>query len=44
MAIFLNGNEENTTELKTLINKYNKNIKIFETYYKSLNIHEFKMR
>ena len=33
-AIFLNGNEENTTELKTLINKYNKNIKIFETYYK----------
>tara|TARA_B110000114_G_scaffold37993_1_gene39711 strand:- start:1976 stop:2923 length:948 start_codon:yes stop_codon:yes gene_type:complete len=40
-AIFLNGNEENTTELKTLINKYNKNIKIFETYYKSLNIHEF---
>ena len=40
-AIFLNGNEEDTSDLKLLIKKYNKNIKIFETYYKPININKF---
>ena len=37
-VIFLNGNEEDTTDIKMLIKKYNKNIQIFETYYKPINI------
>jgi len=37
-AIFLNGNEEDTTEKIKLIKKYNQNIKIFETYYNAINI------
>ena len=40
-AIFLNGNEEDTSDLKLLIKKYNKNIRIFETYYKPININKF---
>ena len=39
-GIFLNGNEEDTFEFKRLINSYNANIKIFETYYLPTNIEE----
>ena len=37
-AIFLNGNDENVSDLKLLIKKYNPNIKIFETQYIPNNI------
>ena len=37
-AIFLNGNEEETTQQIKLIKKYNKNIEIFETYYNAINV------
>ena len=40
-VVFLNGNEINNSNLKLLIQKYNKNIKIFESYYKPTNISEF---
>ena len=40
-AVFLNGNENNNTDLKLFIKRYNKNIKIFETYYKPTNINKF---
>jgi|TARA_B110001452_G_scaffold114347_1_gene94865 tetraacyldisaccharide 4'-kinase len=40
-AIFLNGNDENTSKLKLEIRKYNKKIEIFETYYRPINIKEF---
>ena len=39
-AIFLNGNEENNTHIKDSIREINENIKIFETYYKPINIHK----
>tara|TARA_B100000795_G_scaffold29921_1_gene19716 strand:- start:874 stop:1815 length:942 start_codon:yes stop_codon:yes gene_type:complete len=39
-AIFLNGNEENTSDLKMTIKKYNKDIRIFETYYVPVNINK----
>ena len=39
-AIFLNGNGENASELKTIIKKYNSNIKIFETSYVAININK----
>jgi tetraacyldisaccharide 4'-kinase len=37
-AIFLNGNSEDNTQLKSIIKKYNEKIVIFETYYKPINI------
>ena len=40
-AIFLNGNDENNSQLKSKIREYNKDIEIFETYYKPINIKEF---
>ena len=40
-VIFLNGNEEDNSEIKFAIKKYNENIKIFETYYNPVNINEF---
>ena len=40
-AIFLNGKKRNNSELNLLIKKYNKNIKIFETYYEPTNIDQF---
>ena len=40
-AIFLNGNDENNSQLKLKIREYNKGIEIFETYYKPINIKEF---
>ena len=42
-AIFLNGNEEDNFEIKNSIKKVNKDIKIFETYYKPINIHKFNI-
>tara|TARA_B100000795_G_scaffold254482_1_gene225430 strand:+ start:3884 stop:4822 length:939 start_codon:yes stop_codon:yes gene_type:complete len=43
-AVFLNGNGENVSRLKILIKKFNKKIKIFETYYKVKNINKFKKK
>ena len=40
-AIFLNGNNENVSDLKLLIKKYNPNIKIFEAQYIPNNINKF---
>ena len=40
-AIFLNGNENDNTSLKSLIKKYNKNIPIFESTYIPTNINQF---
>ncbi len=40
-AIFINGNENDNASLKLLINKYNKDIKIFESYYRVTNINQF---
>ena len=40
-AIFLNGNEENTSEIRDIIKKYGKDLLIFETTYRALNINEF---
>ena len=42
-AIFLNGNEENNTDIKDSIRKISKTIKIFETYYKPINIHKLNI-
>ncbi len=38
---FLNGNEKNNSTLKLLLKKYNANIKIFESRYKTINIKQF---
>ena len=40
-AIFLNGNEKDNSSIKFLINKYNKDIPVFESTYKPTNIHQF---
>jgi len=40
-AVFLNGNERDCSFIKSLINKYNKNIPIFESTYKPTNIEQF---
>jgi tetraacyldisaccharide 4'-kinase len=40
-AIFINGNESDNTILKSLIKKYSKNIQIFESIYKPVNIDQF---
>ena len=40
-AVFLNGNDENISKLKPLIKKFNKKIKIFETFYKPMKIEKF---
>ena len=42
-AIFINGNKNNNTNLKLLIKKYNKDILIFETFYKITNIDQFNI-
>ena len=41
-AVFLNGNEENSSDIKVIIKKYNPTIEIFETSYHATNITEFK--
>jgi tetraacyldisaccharide 4'-kinase len=40
-AIFLNGNERNNSNIKSLINRYSKDIPIFESTYKPTNIEQF---
>jgi|TARA_B110001450_G_scaffold245097_1_gene257838 tetraacyldisaccharide 4'-kinase len=42
-VVFINGNITDNTNLKLLINKYNKNIKIFESHYYPTNIEQFKV-
>ena len=42
-AIFINGNEIDNSNLKILINKYNKEIKIFESYYVPTDINQFNI-
>tara|TARA_B100000787_G_scaffold167704_1_gene154975 strand:+ start:1747 stop:2688 length:942 start_codon:yes stop_codon:yes gene_type:complete len=42
-AAFINGNDKNTTQLKLLIKKCNRNIKIFESHYKPININQFNI-
>ena len=40
-AIFINGNEVDNSDFKSLIKKYNKDIKIFESTYSPVNIDKF---
>ena len=40
-AVFFNGNGENISRLKPIIKKFNKKIKIFETFYEPLKIKKF---
>tara|TARA_B100000795_G_C22773800_1_gene429076 strand:+ start:496 stop:1431 length:936 start_codon:yes stop_codon:yes gene_type:complete len=40
-AVFLNGNKKNNSNIKSLIHKYNKDIPIFESTYKPINIERF---
>ena len=40
-AVFLNGNERDNSNIKSLINKFNKDIPIFESTYKPINIDQF---
>ena len=40
-AVFLNGNENDNSNTKFLINKYNKGIQVFEAIYKPINIDQF---
>ena len=40
-AVFLNGNERDNSNIKSLINKLNKNIPIFESTYRPINIDQF---
>jgi len=40
-AIFLNGNKRDNSNIKSLINKYNKDIPVFECTYKPTNINQF---
>ena len=42
-AIFINGNEIDNSNLKIEIKKYNKNIKIFESYYSPTNTNQFNI-
>ncbi|MBD1156953.1 tetraacyldisaccharide 4'-kinase [Pelagibacterales bacterium SAG-MED20] len=42
-AVFLNGNENDNSNLKLLLKKYNKDIKIFETNYHPINTDEFDL-
>ena len=42
-AVFLNGNKKNNTYLKTSIKKYNSNIKIFESFYKPINLNKLNI-
>ena len=40
-AIFINGNEVDNSDFKSLIKKYSKDIKIFESTYSPVNIEKF---
>ena len=40
-AVFLNGNEENNSDIISSIKKINADMRIFETYYRPINISKF---
>ena len=40
-AIFLNGNERDNSKIKSLISKYSKDMPVFESTYKVINIDQF---
>ena len=42
-AVFINGNEKDNSQLKLFIKKFNKNIEIFESFYKPINIEQFNV-
>ena len=42
-AVFLKSNNDNTHEQTNLIKKFNKNIKIFETYFEIMNLNKFNL-
>ena len=42
-AVFLKNNSDNILEHSNLIKKINKNIEIFETYLKIVNLHKFNL-
>jgi len=42
-AIFLTGNEEDNSDIINSIQKINKDIRIFETHYKPINIHKLNI-
>ena len=42
-ALFINGNEIDNSNLKLMIRKYNKDIKIFESHYNPTNINNFSL-
>ena len=42
-AVFINGNDNDNSNLKLIIKKYNKNIHIFESLYKPINISQFNI-
>ena len=43
-AVFFNGNGENISKLKPLIKRFNKKIKIFETFYEPHKIQKFNKK
>jgi len=43
-AVFLNGNGENISKLKPLIKRFNRRIKIFETFYKLKKINKINRK
>ena len=43
-AVFINGSEVNNSNLKLSIKRYNKDIKIFESYYNPTNIDDFDIK
>ena len=42
-AVFLKNNNSNIIDQKNLLKKYNKNIKIFDTYYEITNLNRFNL-
>ena len=42
-AVFLKNNNSNIIDQKNLLKKYNKNIKIFDTYYEITNLNKFNL-
>ena len=43
-AVFINGTQTNNDKLKKFLKKFNKKIKIFETFYRPTNIKEFNTK
>ena len=40
-AVFINGIQKNNNNLRVILKKFNKKIKVFETFYKPKNMYEF---